>query len=103
MKAEIDSFVEVVEMEEKGLVMEVFSELKTIIKFQFVLIVILISAIIGQHFYHIYQWSQFDNVIVDSTDGGNANYIGNDGDIANYGEGGSAQKEEEQQEKIKRN
>ena len=35
----------------------------------------------------LYAWTQYDysseEIIVDSNDGGNANYIGNDGDIVN--------------------
>lgn len=84
------------ELEEKkdGLAMELLSELKQIVKLQWVLIVILIGLLAATNIYHIYQWSQFDTVVVDSGDGGDANYIGNDGDINNYGESGGSQTQE---------
>lgn len=85
----------VVEKEESGLAMELLAELKNTIKKQWILIVILIVLLAGTNIYHIYQWSQFDTVVVDSGDGGNAGYIGNDGDINNYGEGSSPQEETE--------
>lgn len=88
----------VVEKEEKGLAMELLAELKNTIKKQWVLIVILIVLLAGTNIYHIYQWSQFDTVVVDSGDGGNAGYIGNDGDINNYGEGSSPQEETKKQQ-----
>lgn len=43
-----------------------------------VVILILIGVICAQHFYHIYQWSQFDTIVVDSGDGGNANLVQGD-------------------------
>ena len=58
------------------------------------IIILLIVFIFAQGMYHNYKWSEFDSVIVDSGDGGNANYIGNDGDVI-YGEGGSAQEKEQ--------
>ena len=54
------------------------------------LIALLISIVgnIAQGIYHDWKWSQFDTVVVDSGDGGNANYVGgeNTGGIYN-GEG----------------
>lgn len=88
----------VIEKEEKGLAMELLAELKNTIKKQWILIVILIVLLAGTNIYHIYQWSQFDTVVVDSGDGGNAGYIGNDGDINNYGEGSSPQEETKKQQ-----
>lgn len=82
--------------EDKGIAMELLGELKNTIRNQWILIVILIILLAGTNIYHIWQWSQFDTVVVDSGDGGNAGYIGNDGDINNYGEGSSPQKEEGQ-------
>lgn len=84
------------EKEDKGIAMELLGELKNTIRKQWILIVILIILLAGTNIYHIWQWSQFDTVVVDSGDGGNAGYIGNDGDINNYGEGSSPQKEEGQ-------
>lgn len=84
--------------EEKGIALELLAELKNTIKKQWVLIVILIALLAGTNIYHIYQWSQFDTVVVDSGDGGNAGYIGNDGDINNYGEVSGTQEETEKQQ-----
>lgn len=84
--------------EEKGLAMELLTERKIIIRFQWLVIIILVLLNAAQSFYHDYQWSQFDTVVVDSTDGGSANYIGNDGDINNYGESGSTQAEEKEEQ-----
>lgn len=79
---------------DKGIAMELLGELKNTIRKQWILIVVLIILLAGTNIYHIWQWSQFDTVVVDSGDGGNAGYVGNDGDVNNYGEGGSPQKEE---------
>lgn len=81
------------EKEDKGIAMELLGELQNTIRKQWILIVILIILLAGTNIYHIYQWSQFETVVVDSGDGGNAGYIGNDGDVNNYGEGSSPQKE----------
>lgn len=83
--------------EYKGIATELLGELKNTIRKQWILIVILTVLLAGTNIYHIYQWSQFDTVVIDSGDGGNAGYIGNDGDINNYGEGSSPQKEEGQE------
>lgn len=84
------------EIEEKrsGLAMELLMELKKIIKAQWIVIVVLAILLAGTNIYHIYQWSQFETVVVDSGDGGDANYIGNDGDINNYGESSGSQTQE---------
>ncbi len=84
----------VMEKEEKGIAMELLGELKNTIRKQWVLIVILIILLAGTNIYHIYQWSQFETVVVDSGDGGNAGYVGNDGDVNNYGEGSGSQEKE---------
>lgn len=83
-----------VDKEQMGIASEIFCELKKTIKFQWILIGILIFLLAATNVYHIYQWSQFDTIVVDSGDGGTANYIGNDGDIHNYGESDSAQETE---------
>lgn len=62
----------------------------------FVIIGILVAALAATNIYHIYQWSQFDTVVVDSGEGeGNANYVQGDntGGIYN-GEGYSTSQEE---------
>ncbi len=82
------------EQEEKGLAMEMLGELKNTITAQWILIVILIVLLAGTNIYHVWQWSQFDTVVVDSGQGGNAGYVGNDGDVNNYGESSGTQKEE---------
>ena len=79
--------------EEKSIAMEIFQELKNTIRKQWILIIVLIALLAGTNIYHIYQWSQFETVVVDSGDGGNAGYVGNDGDVNNYGEGSSPQEE----------
>lgn len=80
--------------EERGIASEIFGELKNTIKFQWILIGVLIFLLAATNIYHIYQWSQFDTIVVDSGEGGYANYIGNDGDI-NYGESSSSQEEDQ--------
>ena len=81
---------------------EMYRELKeanqyknTIIKILCGIIALLIIAMAALHGYHIHQWSQYETVVVDSADGGNANYVGgeNTGGIYN-GEGYSAPQEE---------
>lgn len=79
--------------EEKGIAMELLSELKNTVRNQWILIIVLIILLAGTNIYHIYQWSQFETIVVDGGDGGNAGYVGNDGDINNYGEGIGASEE----------
>lgn len=65
---------------------EMYDDLKRATKFRERLIYILLGvigvlviALAGTNIYHIYQWSQFDTVVVDSGDGdGNANYVQGD-------------------------
>ena len=66
-------------------------------KFYKGIIIFLICVIFAQGLYHNYKWSEFDTVVLDSGDGGNANYIGNDGDIIN-GESSSTQEKAKQQQ-----
>lgn len=77
-----------------SLTLSLFKIMKRFIVIEFIIVVLLILAIVGQGIYHDYKWSEFDSVIVDSKDGGNANYIGNDGDVNNYGEDSSSQETE---------
>ena len=39
-----------------------------------IVIGVLVAALAGTNLYHIYQWSQFETVVVDSTEGP-ANYV----------------------------
>lgn len=65
---------------------EIYEDLKRANKFKERLIYILLGiigvlvlALAGTNIYHIYQWSQFDTVVVDSGEGsGNANYVHGD-------------------------
>ena len=68
-----------------------------IVVFQWVLIVALICALIGTNVYHIYQWSQFDTVVVDGEE--NANYVQGDnaGGIFNGADSGQTQEERQEQ------
>ncbi len=81
-------------MDEKTpLASEMYEDLKKATKFREKLIYILLGviavlvvALAGTNIYHIYQWSQFDTIVVDSGDGsGNANLVQGDvgGDILN--------------------
>ncbi len=72
-----------------NLATEICEELKkTVVFFKKIIVALLIIIVIqalvmaGCHLYHIYQWSQFDTVRVDSTSGP-ANYLQGDGDINN--------------------
>ena len=58
----------------------------------FAVILLEAAGLVAQSIYHDYQWSQFDTVIVDSDDYGNANYVGGDnsGGIHNGESGGEA-------------
>lgn len=88
--------------EKTPLASEMYEDLKKATKFREKLIYILLGviavlvvALAGTNIYHIYQWSQFDTIVVDSGEGsGNANYVQGDntGGIYN-GEGGSASPE----------
>lgn len=92
---------------------EMYSDLKQsnkykekIIKWLFIVIVILIVALVATNVYHIYEWSQYDTVVVDSSSGnGCANYVNGDntGGIYNNGENSSTQEESYQQEEVKGN
>lgn len=91
-------------MDEKNtpLASEMYEDLKRATKFRekmiyllLAVIVVLVIALAGTNLYHIWQWSQFDTIVVDSSGGnGNANYVQGDntGGIYN-GEGGSPQED----------
>lgn len=64
---------------------EMYEDLKRANRFKEKLIYILLAvigvliiALAGTNAYHIYQWSQFDTIVVDSGDGGNANLVQGD-------------------------
>lgn len=66
-----------------------------VIKWLIMVILVLVFLLAGTNVYHIYQWSQFDTVVVDSGEGGGyANYAQGDntGGIFN-GEGSRATEE----------
>ena len=92
-------------MEEKNisLASEMYADLKETDKFlrklliaALVVIGVLVIALAGTNIYHVYQWSQFDTIIVDGGDYGYANYVDgeNSGGIYN-GSSSSAQTQEQ--------
>ena len=90
------------DQEKTPLASEMYEDLKKATKFRekliyilFGVIAVLVVALAGTNIYHIYQWSQFETVVVDSGAGsGNANYVQGDntGGIYN-GEGSSTSPE----------
>lgn len=80
-----------------NLVLELIESQKNEKKFYQKIIFLLIILMAIQAIYHDYKWSEFDTVVLDS-ETGNASYIGNDGDVNNYGKGSSPQEEAEQRE-----
>ncbi len=88
----------------ESLASEMYRELKyanifmrKIIVIMGIIIGVLVAGMIALSGYHIYQWSQFDTVVVDTGEGGgNANYIqgDNQGGIFNNGESSSSQAQE---------
>ena len=92
-----------VDKENTPLASEIYEDLKRQTEFLKKMIVsltivigILVGGLIGTNLYHIWKWSQFDTVVVDTSGGnGNANYVQGDntGGIYN-GESGSQTPEE---------
>lgn len=87
------------ENKNQPLASEIYSDLKESIKYKekvikwlAIIIAILVIALAATNIFHIYEWSQFETVYVDSGEGGNANYVGgeNTGGIYN-GEGYSTE------------
>ena len=86
--------------EKTPLASEMYEDLKKATKFREKLIYILLGviavlvvALAVTNIYHIYQWSQFDTIVVDSGDGsGNANLVQGDvgGDILNGTDSGQS-------------
>ena len=95
--------------ERTPLASEMYEDLKKATKFREKLIYILLAvigalvvALAATNLYHIYQWSQFDTIVVDSGEGsGNANLVQGDvgGDILN----GTNRGESAQDGEIERN
>ena len=97
-------------MDEKTpLASEMYEDLKKATKFRekliyilLVVIGVLVISLAATNIYHIYQWSQFDTIVVDSGEGdGNANLVQGDvgGDILN----GTNRGESAQDGEIERN
>lgn len=82
------------ENDNDNLIVDLIEGQKSEKKFYQKIIILLIILIAAQSIYHDYKWSEFDTVVLDS-ESGNASYIGNDGDISNYGKGSSPQEETE--------
>lgn len=69
----------------------VVARMERIVKRQWIALIVAICMIVGCNALWLYAWMQYDytstteEIIVeqDAKDGGNANYIGNDGDIVN--------------------
>ena len=63
------------------------------VKRMIVAVITAIALLFASNALWLYAWMQYDysseEVIIDSQDGGNANYIGNDGDIINGEDSGS--------------
>lgn len=99
----MDDFEQKAVERHESLATELLGELKRTIRLQWALIVVLIVLLAGTNIYHIYEWSQFDTIVVDSQDGGNASYIGNDGDVNNYGTSYGTETEEKQPAEVEGN
>lgn len=88
-------------MDEKNmapLASEMYEDLKRANKFKERLIYILLGvigvliiALAATNAYHVYQWSQFDTVIIDSGENGNAIYSGGDNSGGIYNGADSSQ------------
>ena len=95
-------------MDEKNMVplaSEMYEDLKRANKFKERLIYILLGviavlviALTTTNLYHIHQWSQFDTYVVDSGEGGNANFVQGDntGGIYNGTDSGAGAQENQQ-------
>lgn len=69
-------------------VLKDFKETSTAtVKRLWILIVVLAFLLVGANMAWLYAWNSYDyvseEIVIDSQDDGNANYIGNDGDIVN--------------------
>lgn len=82
---------------------EMYADLKQSIKFKerlvvflLAIIILLVIALAATNVYHIYQWSQFDTVVVDSSEGP-ANYVQGDNTGGIYNGSGDGSETEERQ------
>lgn len=75
---------------------EMYADLKRHTLFLKILVGALLAALIGTNVYHIYQWSQFETVVVDSGEG-YANYVKGDNQGGIYNGKGNSEKPEERQ------
>lgn len=75
---------------------EMYADLKRNAVFLKILVGVLLAALIGTNVYHIYQWSQFETVVVDSGEG-YANYVEGDNQGGIYNGKGNSEKPEERQ------
>lgn len=77
---------------------DVLGMLKSQLRFMKVMVVILVLLLAGTNIFHIWQWSQFDTIVVDSGEsGGYANYVGGDNTGGVYNGESSSQTQEEGQ------
>ena len=72
------------------------------------IIILLIVLLVASNLVWVYEWNQYDyvdseSIELDADDGGNANYIGRDGEIYN-GEGqGDKNEDKNKEERLERN
>lgn len=73
--------------------------LRNLLVGSFVIILALVVALAGTNIYHIYQWAQFETVVVDTGEGGNAIFSEGDnaGGIYNGENIGSPEESQERQ------
>lgn len=64
---------------------EILSELRKNSKRWFIAFIVTLLFLAGTNMAWLYVFQSYDYVTVDSDNSGNANYIGNDGDITNNG------------------
>lgn len=82
--------------EEQPYATELLGMVKSQNKRQFALIVILIALLATTNLYHIYQWSQYETIVVDTTSSGSAGYVeGENYGGVSIGESTSEKKEKE--------
>lgn len=87
-------------MDEKNtLASEVLGMLKSQLAFYKILVALLVVLLAATNIYHVWQWSQFDTVVVDSGDGtGSANYVQGDNAGGIFNGTGSGETTEGRQE-----
>ena len=75
---------------------DILAMLKEQLKFYKILVIVLVLLLAATNIFHIYQWSQFDTVTVDSGDG-YANYVQGDNTGGVYNGANSGQETEGRQ------